>query len=242
LTGKLTIRLRLLQVKGYKAEHLAIGNRTRGLLAEFGIVVPNRDAALHWVLGDLDAYAELPGEIKELLRSLAEHWLQVRAAMAACDARSEGRAHQDPRCVRLRAVVGVGPLTADAMVASIGNAHEFKNGRQLAAWLGLVPTQHSSGGHARLGAISCRGDVYLRMLLIHGARAVLHSAKLAQKKQQPLDRTRAWALPLAERVGHHKAAVALADKTARWLWAAEHHRRSFNPHHLSTYPAHAVTH
>lgn len=127
--------------EGYKAEHLAIGNRLRGLLAEFGIVVPNRGAALHRVLGDLDAYAELPGEFKELLRSLTEHWVQLRAAMAACDARIDRHARQDGRCLRLRAVVGVGPLTADAMVASIGNAREFKNGRQLAAWLGLVPTQ-----------------------------------------------------------------------------------------------------
>jgi hypothetical protein len=80
------------------------------------------------------------------------------------------------------------------------------------------------------------------MLLIHGARAVLRSAKVAQKKQQPLDRTRAWALALAERVGHNKAAVALANKTARRLWAAEHHRKSFDPDHLSAYPARAVMH
>lgn len=82
------------------------------------------------------------------------------------------------------------------------------------------------------------GDVYLRMLLIHAARAVLRSAKLARKKQQPLDRTRQWALALAERVGHNKAAVALANKTARRLWTAEHHRASFDSDHLSVWPAH----
>jgi transposase len=86
--------------------------------------------------------------------------------------------------------------------------------------------------------VTKRGDVYLRMLLIQGARAVLRSAKVAAKKQQPLDRTRAWVLALAERVGHNKAAVALANKTARCLWAAEHYRASFDPDHVSVPPAH----
>jgi transposase len=104
------------------------------------------------------------------------------------------------------------------------------------------PREHSSGKTRRLGRVTKRGDGYLRMLLIHGARAVLRSAKLAQKKQQPLDRTRAWALALAERVGHNTAAVALANKTARRLWAAEYHRKSFDPNHLSTYPARTTTH
>ena len=134
-------------IEGHRAEHLAIGNRLRGLLTEFGIVLPHRDAALHGVLGDLDACAELPGEFKELLRSLAEHWVQVHTAMAACDARTERHARQENRCVRLRAIVGAGPLMADAMVASIGNVREFKNECQLA------------GGRARLGVIRCRGDL-----------------------------------------------------------------------------------
>ena len=82
-----------------------------------------------------------------------------------------------------------------------------------------------------------RGDVYLRMLLIHGARAVLRSAKVAANRQQPLDRTRAWALALSDRVGHNKAAVALANKQARRLWAAEHHREHFDPDHVSVQPA-----
>jgi len=85
----------------------------------------------------------------------------------------------------------------------------------------------------RLGRVTKRGDVHLRVLLIHGARAVLRSAKLAKKKEQPLDRTRAWALALAEWVGHNKAAVAFANKTARRLWAAEYHRVSFDPDHVS---------
>ncbi|HJR31881.1 MAG TPA: IS110 family transposase [Pseudomonas sp.] len=213
--------------EGYKVEGLAIANRLRGLLAEFGVVVPNRDPALSRVLADLDAYPGLPGEFKELLRSLTGHWVQVRAAMAACDARIERHARQDPRCIRLRAIVGVGPLTADAMVASIGNACEFKNGRQLAAWLGLVPSQHSSGGHARLGAISCRGDGYLRTLLIQGARSSLERAKRVS-----LDKTtpeQLWIRSLACRMPFGKVIVAIANKHARQLWAMLAHALDYDP-------------
>ncbi|THD06464.1 IS110 family transposase, partial [Metallibacterium scheffleri] len=164
--------------EGYKTEGLEISNRLRGLLAEFGIVMAQGDRALRIALADLDAAASLPAELKELLRDLSAHWAQVRDRIAACDARIEAHAKADERCVRLRALIGIGPLTADAMVASVGSAKEFKNGRQLAAWLGLVPTQHSSGGHTRLGTISCRGDAYLRTLLIQGARSSLQRAKV----------------------------------------------------------------
>ena len=164
--------------EGYKAESLAIGNRLRGLLAEFGIVVAKSDAALRRVLVDLvDGAAALPGEFIELLHDLSAHWAQLHAAIDACGARIDAHARQDVRCVRIGAIVGVGPITVDAMVASVGNAREFRNGRQLAAWLGVVPTQHSSGGHTRLGTISCRGDAYLRTLLIQGARSSLQRAK-----------------------------------------------------------------
>ena len=137
--------------EGYKTESLAIGNRLRGLLAEFGIVIAKGDVALRRALADLGPHKALPGEFKELLRDLCAHWAQLRTALDACSARIEAHARQDVRCVRIGAIVGVGPITVDAMVASVGNAREFRNGRQLAAWLGLVPTQHSSGGHARLG-------------------------------------------------------------------------------------------
>ena len=144
--------------EGDKTESLAIGNRLRGLLAEFGIVVTPGDAALRRALADLDKHTVLPGEFKELIRGLEAHWTQVRVAFDACDARINVHAREDERWGRLRAIIGIGPITADAIVTSVGAAQEFRNGRQLAAWLGLVPTQHSSGGHARLGTISCRGD------------------------------------------------------------------------------------
>lgn len=212
--------------EGYKVEGLAIANRLRGLLAEFGIVVPNRDTALRRALADLDA-CDLPGEFKALLRSLAEHWTAVRAALAACDTRIEAHARQDARCVKLRALIGVGPLTADALVASVGHAREFKNGRQLAAWLGLVPSQHSSGGYARLGSISCRGDAYLRTLLIQGARSSLERAKrVSVEKSTP---EQVWIRSLACRMPFGKLIVAIANKHARQLWAMLAHDVDYDP-------------
>jgi len=169
--------------EGYKAESLAIGNRLRGLLAEFGIVVAKSDLALRRVLAALDEHPTLPPELNELLRDLSAHWAQVRMAVDACDARIDAHARRDERCVRLRAIIGIGPITADAAIATLGSAKDFRNGRQLAAWLGLVPTQHSSGGHTRLGTISCRGDAYLRTLLIQGARSSLQRAKVASAEK-----------------------------------------------------------
>lgn len=219
--------------EGYKVESLAIANRLRGLLAEFGVVVANRDTVLRQTLADLDTY-DLPDEFKQLLRSLAEHWAAVRAAVSACDARIEAHARQDARCVRLRELVGIGPLTADAMVASIGNAREFKNGRQLAAWLGLVPSQHSSGGHARLGMISCRGDAYLRTLLIQGARSSLERAKrVGADKSTP---EQAWIRALACRLPFGKVIVAIANKHARQLWAMLALDIDYDPHAFHAHP------
>ena len=212
--------------EGYKAESLAIGNRLRGLLAEFGIVIANSDVALRRALADLDQHAALPGEFKELIRGLAAHWAQVRTAFDACDARIEAHAREDTRCVRLRAIIGIGPITADAMVASLGAARDFKNGRQLAAWLGLVPTQHSSGGHTRLGTISCRGDAYLRTLLIQGARSSLQRAKVASADKSTPEQI--WIRQLACRMPFGKVLVAIANKHARQLWAMLAHEEAYD--------------
>lgn len=130
------------------AQSGALAFRTgRGLLAEFGVIVAQSDLALRRSLADLDAQVGLPAEFKELLRDLAEHWSQLRVHLDACDVRIAAHARDDERCVRLRAIVGIGPITADAAVATVGDAREFKHGRQMAAWLGLVPTQHASSGH-----------------------------------------------------------------------------------------------
>ena len=212
--------------EGYKAESLAIGNRLRGLLAEFGIVMAQGDRALRIALADLDEAASLPTELKELLRDLSAHWTQVRERIAACDARIEAHAKADERCVRLRALIGIGPLTADAVVASVGSAREFKNGRQLAAWLGLVPTQHSSGGHTRLGRISGRGDAYLRTLLIQGARSSLQRAKVVSAEKSTPEQI--WIRQLACRMPFGKLLVAIAKKHARLLWAMLAHEAAYD--------------
>ena len=228
--------------EGYKAEALAISNRLRGLLAEFGIVMAKSDKALRRVLADLEEHTALPAEFRELVRGLATHWEQVRTAFDACDARIQAHARDDERCVRLRGIVGIGAITADAMVASLGTAQEFRNGRQLSAWLGMVPSQYSSGGHARLGAISCRGDGYLRTLLIQGARSSLQRAKaVAMDKATP---EQMWIRKLTARLPFGKVLVAIANKHARQLWVMLAHDVDYDacaslrhPMHRSAQPA-----
>ena len=202
--------------EGYKAEALATSNRLRGLLAEFGVVVAQNDAALRRTLADLEALS-LPGSLTELLRDVDAQWQQLQARIANADRRIQSHAKADEACTRLRAIIGVGPITADAVVATIGSAQDFKNGRQFAAWLGLVPMQHSSGGRSRLGRISCRGDSYLRTLLIQGARSSLQRAKAVPwEKATPEQR---WIQDIERRLPFGKVLVAIANKHARQLWA-----------------------
>jgi transposase len=128
-----------------------------------------------------------------------------------------------PAAQRLMQLEGVGPVTATALVATVGEAHEFANGRQLAAWLGLVPRQFSSGGTTRHGRITKRGDRYLRTLLVHGARAVLmRAAGRSDPKSQ-------WSQRLRERRGFNKTTVALAAKHARILWAMLARAQDYRP-------------
>jgi transposase len=144
---------------------------------------------------------------------LLSHLGALDERIASYDDELEGLARSSDAATRLMSVPGVGPLTALATVATVGDAHEFRNGRQFAAWLGLVPRQWSTGGKSRLGRITKRGDPYLRTLLILGARAAL---QMAQRRTDKLSR---WALALKERRGYHKAVVALAAKNARIVWA-----------------------
>src|SRR5690606_16603262 len=134
---------------------------------------------------------------------------------------------------RLMAASGVGLITATAVSAGIGDFARFPSGRHFASALGLTPREYSSGGTRRLGRITKHGDTYLRTLLIHGARSALVAAACIRKRGRPLDRTRQWGLARAQRKGHNRAAVALANKTARRLWAAEHPGTSFDPDHIS---------
>ena len=210
-------RLALHRVReGDKTEHLAVGNRLRGLLAEFGIIVAQSDAALARTLADLDALP-LPAAIVPVLAELTTHWHALRERIRAGDARIAAMARSDARCRRLQAMTGVGPLTADALVATIGDGRDFKNGRQLAAWLGLTPAQHSTGGKARLGSITCRGDGYLRTLLIQGARSSVQRARAVSHEMATPEQR--WIQSLDPRMPFGKVLVAIANQHARQAWA-----------------------
>ena len=197
--------------QGFVTTRTATINRIRGLLAEFGVVLPpkaevvRRQAAA--TLEDLPGWANLV--IGDLLSEM--HHLDQRIGQYDAHIRQMAR-HSTP-AQQLMQLMGVGEVTATAIAATVGNAREFHSSRQFAAWLGLVPAQYSSGGKARLGRITKAGDAYLRGLLVIGARAVLNAAA---HKSDPISR---WALALAERRGYWKAVVAIAAKNARMAWA-----------------------
>lgn len=195
-------------------ERTALLNQIRGLLAEYGLVIPLKRNAVSQALPRIleDADNGLTALAREFVADLYEELQALGHTVGAYDAKIERLFRANPVCQRLAKVEGVGPVTATALVAA-GDARAFKCGRQMAAWLGLVPRQHSSGGKPTLLGISKRGDTYLRTLLIHGARAAVAAAK---RKDDPRSR---WINALAARRGANIAAVALANKNARVLWA-----------------------
>lgn len=205
------------------AERTALVNQTRGLLAEYGVIVSTSIGALRRAWASLLEAPELPALAREVFVDLADRLRALDERIAAYDRRVAQLARQTEPAQRLMQVPGVGPVTATAVVATVGDARTFTNGRQFAAWLGLVPRQHSSGGSRRLGRITKRGDVYLRTLLIHGARAVMR--QLAHR----VDATSRWVMALKARRGFNKAAVALAAKQARVLWALLVTGRPYQP-------------
>ena len=197
--------------QGFVEERTATYNRLRGLMAEFGIVLPQKVTCLRRGIG---AHLEaLPGYANRCIGDLLAHADQLDARIADYDKAISQAAREDARSLRLMQRPGIGPITASAFLASIGNGHDFKNGRQVAAWIGLTPGQHSSGGKARLGHITKAGDSYLRSLLVMGARAVLNS--IGDKQ----DRFSRWARDLVARRGYWRAVVAIAAKNARLAWA-----------------------
>lgn len=137
--------------------------------------------------------------------------------IAACDREIKAHARQSEDAQRISVITGIGPLTSSALVATVCNAGDFRNGRQLAAWTGLVPKQNTSGGKKRLGAISKRGDSYLRGLLVQGARSTLQAA--LGRSPDKRSRLEHWIVTLHARVGYHKTLVAIASKHVRIIWA-----------------------
>jgi transposase len=197
--------------QGFVEERTATINRIRGLLAEFGVVLPQTAGALK--RGLAAALGGLPVLARRALEDLREHLGLLEARIARYDRELTCMARADARAQRLTALRGVGPITALAAIATVGQAHEFRNGRPFAAWLGMVPRQYGTGGKTRLGPITRHGDSYLRTLFVLGARAVLRAAA------RGTDRLSRWALALKARRGYHKACVAIAAKNARIVWA-----------------------
>jgi transposase len=165
--------------QGFVSARTAQSNQIRGLLTEFGIVMPKGISCLERRMPEIleDAENGLLGLSRELFARLYAHFKELDRQVAELERQIKAWHRESVASQRLEAIPGIGPLSASALVASIGDAKAFKNGRQLAAWLGLVPRQHSSGGKEQLLGISKRGDTYLRTLLIHGARSVLLSLK-----------------------------------------------------------------
>lgn len=206
-------------------DHTRTINQVRGLLAEFGIVVPQGADSFKRSWPDIrQRFADqLPPLAWESLDALYAELGRLHERILELDRKIKAFVRNDEAANRIAEIPGIGAVTASAIVASVGNARDFKNGRQFAAWLGLVPRQSSTGGVARLGRITKRGDRYLRTLLVHGARSEM--TRTAGK----IDRKSRWAESVKRRKGWNKAAVALANKHARIVWSLLAHHQSYQP-------------
>jgi transposase len=204
-------------------------NTLRGLLRELGFTIPvgaRQVVPQVWALVS-DADSGVPDALRFALAEAAREIGELETRLREVERALEAMARRSEIVVRLRTIPGVGLLTATALLAFVGDVHRFPSGRHFASYLGLTPRESSSGLRRRLGAISKRGDPYLRMLLIHGARSVLLHAKKATGER---DRLRTWALDRERARGHNKAAVALANKLTRIVWAVWRRGRAYGPH------------
>ena len=203
-------RVRELAIKRRTAQ----ANQIRGLLSEFGVIIPKGIRHLHKLPTVLDANKNsIPGAAMHIFTKLHEGFLTYDKEVDEYEAEIKRDAKNSTICKNIMEIEGVGPITASAITATIGDAKAFKNGREVAAWLGLVPKQRSSGNKIQLLGISKRGDQYVRKLLVHGARAAIKVA--AEKK----DRRSIWITSKKDQRGYNKASVALANKNARIIWA-----------------------
>jgi len=210
-------------------QRTAKANQLRGLVAEYGLVAPQQLTRLRAAVPDWleDAENGLTSRFRGLLNGLWDDLKRLDHRIAELDREITLLAQNDPVAKRLQQLRGVGPMISTALVAAVGDAEQFANGRQMAASLGLTPKQHSSGGKDRLLGISKRGDAYLRSLLIHGARSVIRTAKTKD------DRLSQWVTSLAARRHPNVAAAALANKTARIAWAMLKHGTDYQPDRIA---------
>jgi transposase len=212
--------------QGFVKARTAQANQIRGLLAEYGLAIPQGIGHVARRVPEIleDGENDLPGSFRRLIARLLEHFKDLDRQVDELESEITLWHRDNPASKKLAAIPGIGPITASAIAACVGDARNFKNGRQLAAWLGLVPRQHSTGGKPTLLGISKRGDTYLRTLLIHGARAVLRIAQ-TRPDADP------WLQALLNRRHPNVAAVALANKNARTIWALLAHDRTYQARH-----------
>ena len=218
--------------EGFKEERTACINRIRGVLGEFALVFGKSPKVLRAVLADVieDASNDLTAVARMTVQQAYEHWRELDERMRWCDQQIGAHVRGSPEAKRAAKVGGIGEIGASALTAGVGDFKQFKSGDQFGAWLGIVPSQNSSGGKASLGRITKRGDDYLRTLLIQGAKSAVMSAG---KRDDPISR---WLVQLVARVGWQKACVAMANKNARILWAVMTREKGFDAHHVSVKP------
>jgi transposase len=214
--------------QGFVKARTAQANQIRGLLGEFGLIMPAGISHIAKRVPGLleDTSNPLPGSLRQLITRLTEHLKDLDQRVAEFETQIKAWHRSSELSMKLEKIPGIGPLSASALVASIADATSFDNGRQLSAWLGLVPRQHSSGGKPTLLGISKRGDVYLRTLLIHGARSAILAA------QRKVVNTNVWLAGLLDRRHPNVAAVALANKNVRTAWALLAHGREFRANYV----------
>lgn len=218
--------------EGFKEERTACINRIRCLLAEFGLVFAQDPDTLRRALPEVleDASNELNGIARLVLQRALLQWAELDTHLTWCEERIADHVRSSEQAAKARQLMGVGPFTASAVVATVGDFKQFRNGPQFGAWLGLTPRQNSSGGKHSLGSITRRGDMYLRMLLIQGVKSVVWSA---HKRSDPISK---WVLALRDKQGWQKAAVALANKNARILWTVMTKDQNSDARHQSLKP------
>lgn len=219
--------------QGFVKARTAQANQIRGLLAEFGLVIPKGIAHIASRVPELieDAAYELPGSFRRLTERLLDRLKDLDRQVDELDEQIRTWHRSSELSCKLEKIPGVGPITASALVATVGDAKCFESARQMAAWMGLVPQQNSTGGKTTLLGISKRGDTYLRTLLIHGARSVVRTA---EGRRSPDD----WLIKLQQRRTHNVCAVALANKNARMAWALLARDREFQADYRAAAAAH----
>jgi transposase len=216
--------------QGFVKARTAQANQIRGLLGEFGLIIPQGISHIAERVPSLleDASNELPAALRQLIEHLTAHLKELDRQAKEFERQIIAWHRSSELSRKLEKIPGIGPLAASALVASIADANSFDNGRQVSAWLGLVPRQCSSGGKSTLLGMSKRGDAYLRTLLIHGARSAILAA---QRKSR---NTNVWLTNLLNRRHPNIAAVALANKNVRTVWAMLAHDREFKANYASS--------